>query len=87
MGIGVSGTVLPTEGAMAVGVLQGRVPTASAEKIEKAIGGALRRAMKAGRFKGGAGQAFALLGRPAVFPLVFLLQSPRLVLEIRRHDR
>jgi leucyl aminopeptidase len=62
MRIAFSETALPTQGALAVGVLQGRVLTASAEKIDKATGGALRRAMKAGRFKGGAGQAFDLIG-------------------------
>ena len=61
MRIAFTETALPTQGALAVGVLNGRVLTASAEKIDKKTGGALRRAMKSGRFKGAEGQAFELI--------------------------
>ena len=61
MRITISETAIPTQGALAVGVLSGRVLTASAEKIDKKTGGALRRAMKAGRFKGADGQSFELI--------------------------
>ena len=61
MRIAITETALPAQGALAVGVLNGRVLTASAEKIDKKTGGAVRRAMKASRFKGNEGQTLELV--------------------------
>ncbi|MEE8352137.1 MAG: leucyl aminopeptidase [Rhodospirillales bacterium] len=51
-----SGTGLATSGALVVGVMEGGQFTASAKQIDKKTGGAVKRAIKASRFNGKAGQ-------------------------------
>ncbi|MGE5476716.1 MAG: leucyl aminopeptidase [Bacteroidales bacterium] len=52
---------LPTEGAVIVGVLEGKVLTATAAQLDEASGGALTRAINASRFEGKAGQTLTVL--------------------------
>jgi|AGTN01.1.fsa_nt_gi Leucyl aminopeptidase len=52
---------LPTDGAVIVGVLEGKLLTATAQQIDQASGGALMRAVNASRFDGKAGQSLAVL--------------------------
>lgn len=52
---------LPTAGAVVVGVLEGKVPTATAAALDARTNGALGRAMDAGRFEGKAGQVLSVL--------------------------
>ena len=52
---------LPNTGAVAVGVLDGRKLSPSAETLDKAAGGALTRAVKQGRFSGKKGQILDLV--------------------------
>ncbi|MBF0373738.1 MAG: leucyl aminopeptidase [Alphaproteobacteria bacterium] len=52
---------LPTEGALAVGVLADRKLTATAALIDEKMGGALTRAMNASKFEGKAEQTLVLL--------------------------
>jgi len=63
---------LPTEGALVVGVLEGRVLTASAAKADEASGGLLTRAMAASRFEGKKDQTL-LLQAPAGLTVARLL--------------
>jgi leucyl aminopeptidase len=51
---------IPRSGALAVTVMDGRKLSPTAEKIDKAMGGGLRRAIKAGRFKGQYGQVLEI---------------------------
>ncbi|MBM3488219.1 MAG: leucyl aminopeptidase [Alphaproteobacteria bacterium] len=52
---------IPRSGALVVGVLQDRVLQPMAERVDKATGGSLKRAMSAGRFKGERGQSIVVL--------------------------
>lgn len=52
---------LPSEGALAVGVLEGRTLTPAAAELDKATGGALTRAIKASRFEGKKDQTLTVL--------------------------
>lgn len=52
---------LPTEGAIVAAVLEGKVLTATAAALDAKTGGALVRAMAAGRFEGKAGQTLSVL--------------------------
>ena len=52
MKISFSTISIPRSGALAVGVREGRKLSPSAEKIDKKMDGALRRAVRAGRFHG-----------------------------------
>ncbi|MGE5514704.1 MAG: leucyl aminopeptidase [Bacteroidota bacterium] len=52
---------LPTEGAVVVGVLEGKVLTATAAQLDETSGGALSRAIAASRFEGKAGQSLTVL--------------------------
>jgi leucyl aminopeptidase len=51
----------PTTGVVVVGVSEDRVPSASAESLDSALGGVLRRAMEASRFRGKKDQTLAIL--------------------------
>jgi leucyl aminopeptidase len=55
---------LPAEGALVVGILEGRVLTASAKLVDEQTGGTIARAMAASRFEGKKDQAL-LLAAPA----------------------
>ena len=61
MKVRISEVSLPTSGGFAVGVFEGRKLTPSAERIDKKTGGALRRAVRAGRFKGAHGEVVRLI--------------------------
>ena len=52
---------LPTEGAVIVGVLEGKVLTATAAQIDQQGNGALTRAINASKFEGKAGQTLVVL--------------------------
>lgn len=52
---------LPSEGAIVAAVLEGKVLTGSAAVLDAVTGGALVRAMAAGRFEGKAGQTLSVL--------------------------
>ena len=52
---------LPRTGAVAVGVMDGRKLSPSAEALDKAAGGTLSRAVKQGRFTGKKGQILDLV--------------------------
>ncbi len=55
---------LPGEGSLVVGVLDGRVLTPTARQVDERTGGALTRAMKASRFKGGKDQTLEVVAPP-----------------------
>jgi leucyl aminopeptidase len=55
---------LPTEGALVVGVLEGKVLTPSARTIDQLGNGGLERAMKAGKFTGKKDQTLVILAPP-----------------------
>lgn len=57
---------LPTEGAVVVGVLEGKVLTATALQLDESTGGALTRALNASRFEGKAGQTLTVLAPAGV---------------------
>ncbi|MBL4691693.1 MAG: leucyl aminopeptidase [Rhodospirillales bacterium] len=61
MKIAFSGPGSAVMGALVVGVLEGGKLTPSAGALDKKTGGALRRAIKSGAFKGKAGQSLSLL--------------------------
>ena len=52
---------LPTEGAVVVGVLEGKALTATAQKLDGVTGGALTRALATGRFDGKRDQTLTIL--------------------------
>ncbi|MBY0430817.1 MAG: leucyl aminopeptidase, partial [Rhodospirillales bacterium] len=52
---------LPSEGALVVGVLEGRKLTPGARELDQKTGGALTRAMAASRFEGKGEQTLLLL--------------------------
>ena len=56
MRITISDLSIPASGGLAVLVLEGRTLTSTAQKVDKETGGALSRAIGAGRFKGATGQ-------------------------------
>jgi len=61
MKIAFSNPAMPASGAAVVGVLDGRKLTKAARDLDKKTGGALSQAIKAGRFRGKAGQSLTLL--------------------------
>ena len=61
MKINFSSPKLPTAGAVVVGVLDEKKLTATGERLEKATGGAITRAIGATRFKGTKGQVLTIL--------------------------
>ena len=61
MKIAFSNPALPVSGTAVVGVLDGRKLTQAARDLDKKTGGALNRAIKAGRFRGKPGQSLTLL--------------------------
>ena len=61
MKISFSNYTQPTSGAAVVFVLEGRKFTESGAELDKTTKGSLSRAMKAGRFKGKAGQSLHLI--------------------------
>lgn len=61
MKISFSGTGLPRSGAVVVTAHSGAKLSASAERVDKAAGGALGRAVKSSRFKGESGQSLSLM--------------------------
>ena len=56
MKITISDLSIPASGGLAVGVLEGRILTATGQKVDTATGGALSRAIGSGRFKGARGE-------------------------------
>ncbi len=52
---------LATSGALAVGVLEGGLLTPSAKQVDKKTSGAVKRAIKASRFNGKAGQKLMIV--------------------------
>ncbi len=56
MRITISDLSIPASGGLAVGVLEGRTLTLTGQKVDKASGGALSRAIGSGRFKGARGE-------------------------------
>jgi leucyl aminopeptidase len=63
---------LPAEGTVAVTVLEDRTLSPSAEAIDKATGGALKKALQASRFKGGKGQTLEVFA-PGDYDRVLLV--------------
>ncbi len=61
MKISFSTISIPRSGALAVGVREGRKLSPSAEKIDKKMDGALRRAVRAGRFHGRQGETLEIV--------------------------
>ncbi len=61
MKISFAKAALPTEGALAVGILEGRVLTATAGQIDHKTGGLIARALAASRFEGKKDQTLLLL--------------------------
>ncbi len=61
MKINFASLTLPRSGPIVVGVLAGRKLLATAERLDKATGGALSRAMEASRFKGEKGQSLTVM--------------------------
>ncbi len=57
---------LPRSGPIVVGVLSGRKLLATAERLDKATGGALARAMEASRFRGEKGQSLTVMAPAGV---------------------
>ena len=72
MKIAFSKPSLPTEGAVAVGVLEGKVLCATAQRLDEAAKGALSRAIAASRFEGKKGQTLMILA-PAGLELTRVL--------------
>jgi leucyl aminopeptidase len=66
MKISFSAPAMPRSGAVVVGVLDGGALTPTARRIDEATDGAVARAIKAGRFKGGRGQTLQLLAPSGV---------------------
>ncbi|MDH3911649.1 MAG: leucyl aminopeptidase, partial [Rhodospirillales bacterium] len=66
MKISFASLTLPETGALAVTVAKGRKLLASAAALDKATGGALKRAMAASRFKGDKDQLLEVLAPPKV---------------------
>jgi leucyl aminopeptidase len=66
MNVSFASPALPATGALAVAVAKGRKLLASAAALDKATGGALKRAMAASRFKGEADQLLEVLAPPKV---------------------
>ena len=60
MKIGFSSPTLPRTGTLVVGVLPDRKLPATARRVDKAMGGALSRAIETSRFKGKRGQSLAM---------------------------
>ncbi|HEX4890390.1 MAG TPA: M17 family peptidase N-terminal domain-containing protein, partial [Alphaproteobacteria bacterium] len=61
MNISFSGIVLPQSGAFVVGALEGGALSKTAQEVDKKCGGAISRAIKAGRFEGKSEQVLELL--------------------------
>ncbi|MEX2454149.1 MAG: leucyl aminopeptidase [Rhodospirillaceae bacterium] len=61
MKISFASLTLPRTGPIVVGVLAGKKMLATAERLDKATGGALTRAMNASRFKGEKGQTLTVM--------------------------
>ncbi len=61
MKISFSRLELPATGVVVVGVNEDRVPSSSAESLNAALGGLVRRAMEASRFRGKKDQTLAIL--------------------------
>jgi leucyl aminopeptidase len=57
---------LPNTGAVAVGAVEGGKLSPSAAQLDRASGGALTRALKGSRFKGGTGQVLEVLAPSAI---------------------
>lgn len=66
MKISFSAPSLPRSGPIVVGVLSGGKLLATAERLDKAAGGALSRAMNASRFKGESGQSLTVMSPAGV---------------------
>jgi leucyl aminopeptidase len=66
MKINFASLTLPRSGPIVVGVLSGRKLLATAERLDKATGGALVRAMEASRFKGEKGQSLTIMAPSGV---------------------
>ena len=69
------------EGAVAVGVLEGGVLTPSAEALDKATAGALKRALGSSRFTGKRGQILEILAPAGLRASRILLAGLKLELE------
>ena len=66
MRITISDLSIPESGGLAVGILEGRTLTLTGQKVDKATGGALSRAIGSGRFKGARGEILEIHGPAGV---------------------
>ncbi len=66
MKIAITEMSMPRSGALVVGVLADRTLTRTAAAVDKKTGGALTRAMAAGRFKGGKGEVLEIMAPAGV---------------------
>ena len=73
MDITFSAFALPSEGAIVVGVLEDRVLTASAKRLDETTGGAITRAIADGRFTGKANSSLPIVAPSGLQASVLLL--------------